>query len=1209
MRIKMLPCLIGAELFDASGTPIVEGAPETFTKTAQGLLSAPQQPLPVGTQYCYSVESAFAGDSRAYESEQQCGVVQNQTARPTISPFGGEIYKSTPVNITTADTTAQAEYALLATGGNCNYVDENEWLSVNGGELNLEESTLLCARATHSNASNSGIVSLEFSVVNEPPQITSTPATSVISVGGTFSYAVIAEDPDDSSDSFTYQLVTAPQGMTVSTTGLVSWVPVEADIGLHSITVQVSDGVSTDKQTFGLTIKESPPIAVVDIANLNIQNGSFKVNWSLNTTVSEFEIVEEFNGVWGSPQTVTANTYKDFSGKPAGRYRYKVGSCTSGSCSNHRTSAAFTLSAFTPSNAVSDPVDLTGLSGDVGFTAGQFRVSESGAATYSVPLNLPAGVAGVKPQVALNYSSQGGDGNMGRGWSLAVGGAISRCPANMFHNGDISGIRYDDTDLFCLNSQQLVLKAGSYGAANSTYYTAIDGFSIITAHGNATDSGPNYFTVETKAGDTYYYGQTTDANDVGDAFVEPNTVNGNNAMAKYWALKKLVDVSGNAILYHYNEEAAAGVHALTSLEYGKNEGVSASRYFNKVTFNYIDDPKPRVGYSGGSMVVMDQLLNSISITVDGSSYRHYQLNYTTSPIIEERNYLDSIEECQSAGSHCLAPLTFTWQRPPAITTSTTTKDYCEDIVDGAGNDICENYQSATTDNFEPFAAKTNLNSNSTGYQFSRVIDLNADGYSDIVFEDDGWRVLYGPGYSNSTTAISMVGTSDLDRNFILTIDYDGDGKQELLVGDTNGDAPNGNWHVIAYINGAATALNLNIEAIGAGEESAAQILDIDGDGLQDIVFQTSSQIRMYRNLGGTFAAAVTLRDFNPDDIAIAFSYDHVFNSPAMKNSAIIDVNGDGRSELLSKISMASWYCEGSTSKDTQGDCAEAGGTWTKVETFSWQVFVNDSTLANPQLSEWDSIYYTGDDLRVTDLNGDGLTDVVYYLKADNSWYYHLSNGKNFGSKHKTPYTSDEDSLHEIFFIDVNSDGRADILKPTGTTSWDILLSRPSVGSDMVIWDKRGTLARNTSETIKFGDVDGDGKLDLLSASNDNGWKVRHAARAGIIDNVITDFTNGWGVSTTVTYNSMLNDVVNISGLVSNDIADTLAPVSAMTVVQKVQSDSKTNARVAVDYRYGGLLLHRKGLHWALNNCKPPTHKAAYKLLQPILRNIHTLVCR
>ena len=83
------------------------------------------------------------------------------------------------------------------------------------------------------------------------------------------------------------------------------------------------------------------------------------------------------------------------------------------------------------------------ISDAVSATAAEFRVDESGAATYSVPLYTVPGTAGVKPSVSLVYSSQGGYGPIGKGWSLSGLSSIARCRATR-EAGDFIGAATPD---------------------------------------------------------------------------------------------------------------------------------------------------------------------------------------------------------------------------------------------------------------------------------------------------------------------------------------------------------------------------------------------------------------------------------------------------------------------------------------------------------------------------------------------------------------------------------------------------------------------------------------------------------------------------------------------------------------------------------------------------------------------------------------------
>lgn len=72
---------------------------------------------------------------------------------------------------------------------------------------------------------------------------------------------------------------------------------------------------------------------------------------------------------------------------------------------------------------------------DVGYLPGGGQVTADGAFTYTIPLDVPAGL-GVTPSLALHYSSRGGNGPVGRGWSVAgSSSAIARCDATIATEG------------------------------------------------------------------------------------------------------------------------------------------------------------------------------------------------------------------------------------------------------------------------------------------------------------------------------------------------------------------------------------------------------------------------------------------------------------------------------------------------------------------------------------------------------------------------------------------------------------------------------------------------------------------------------------------------------------------------------------------------------------------------------------------------------
>ncbi len=130
---------------------------------------------------------------------------------------------------------------------------------VTGGKFNA--STLTASRDIAFYNPQQAQFSYELVVLgqlNQAPTIQSKPPIEGLA-GKPYTYQVQATDPNN--DALTYKLLMAPQGMTIqASTGLIAWNPAIANLGNHSVLVQVADGrggITT--QLFNLTVTDDVP--------------------------------------------------------------------------------------------------------------------------------------------------------------------------------------------------------------------------------------------------------------------------------------------------------------------------------------------------------------------------------------------------------------------------------------------------------------------------------------------------------------------------------------------------------------------------------------------------------------------------------------------------------------------------------------------------------------------------------------------------------------------------------------------------------------------------------------------------------------------------------------------------------------------------------------------------------------------------------------
>jgi hypothetical protein len=142
-------------------------------------------------------------------------------------------------------------------------ISNNRYLSVDAksspesANWTGEGTVVVSARDQHGNKVLSNEFVVTIANVNDPPQIISTPMTSIIA-DNAYQYDVEATDVD-AKDQLTYTFEISPSGMTINpVNGLISWMPTNADVGVHAVRIRVSDGTMNVTQSFSVTVIGNP---------------------------------------------------------------------------------------------------------------------------------------------------------------------------------------------------------------------------------------------------------------------------------------------------------------------------------------------------------------------------------------------------------------------------------------------------------------------------------------------------------------------------------------------------------------------------------------------------------------------------------------------------------------------------------------------------------------------------------------------------------------------------------------------------------------------------------------------------------------------------------------------------------------------------------------------------------------------------------------
>jgi len=866
----------------------------------------------------------------------------------------------------------------------------------------------------------------------------------------------------------------------------------------------------------------------------------------------------------------------------------------------------------------------------IGTTAGTFAVSDSGAATYTIPIQVPPGTGGMQPALALSYNSQGGYGPLGVGWNLSGLSAITRCPNTYAQDAKKIGINYDtdaSNDNYCLDGVRLIEVARrpvpqalndplALSVFEIEFRTELESYSRIVGYSESTNPatskyviGPNRFRVWTKSGQIMDYGSKYWILSHGWYL----NVYGRRNTAKAWVLDRVADRSGNYLTVDYGGDVfvlisrlaadvpaslAQPVGAFPNVEYrpinikyypaGIPESTPGG--YNEIQFVYSDlaeADRQRFYDSGAGSATLQKLLVRVDTYASGAAARSYRLEYQKGAT--DRYRLQHVRECAADGS-CLAnPTTFTW-----------------------------------TESAKTFSAPVG-----TFFEVRdkdprpRVADLNGDGRPDLVFKQSWTDEFSGLAKARWTAcfseggAFACGGTAGPYQSFVLEptepeliaaewhlADVDGDGRADLVLRATN--------YLRVCHTGSGSWSCVNASTASTGHPGTLMLQgDLDGDGRIDYFYSQgnnqwttclSKGTRDESNYACNTHAPLTPH-CNAEDPA------ELCSPPADDPIAWAqyfagDFNGDGKVDLIQR--KVPYNPNGPNTADTE----------------YWRVCYSDFGENGTNAFQCHKGWLRGvngelQNITVLDFNGDGLADMATRRPLANSWaglgiddQYRwqicLSVGDGAfeffdpkihpddreegtgkyvdaaGNPIEDPYSAhrcrawsgvSSDSESTIYG-DFNGDGRTDLLnaenRGNGLRWW---VCR-STGNAFACEDW-GPVAPDIdrgqrNENVYTGDFDGDGRTDMLVRLKNGTWSVITAGNGSPFGDLLSTVTTGFGATTQVTYAPITDASVYKKGTGADTTQHEIDIQSPLYVVKKTQASNGNGGTFDTDYFYEGL---------------------------------------
>uniref|UniRef100_UPI0026118A69 FG-GAP-like repeat-containing protein n=1 Tax=Flavobacterium sp. TaxID=239 RepID=UPI0026118A69 len=621
-------------------------------------------------------------------------------------------------------------------------------------------------------------------------------------------------------------------------------------------------------------------------------------------------------------------------------------------------------------------------------TQGKLEITNSGQATYTLPIAMPPSLKNTGPVINLVYQSGQFGGIAGQGWNISSISAITRVSNRTDIDGSRQGLHFDSTDKLALDGQRLLVVSGEYWHIGSVYQTETQSNLKIELQRSGFGL---YFIVTTPDGSRSWYG---------------NYNNSSTDLSAFY-IRRYEDPLGNFITYRYTKPFAKSL-CLSEIRFSGN--TDALNPLNSIQFHYKKAQRTESAYARGQKLEKEALLSYIEVKTNNQLFRKYEFTHIADPKLGYEK-VSQIQEFNGALEPA-NPVTFEYQNTQTLglgsellTTYHNNLDFDSIVLsgdfDGDGRLDFTTENQIFTNNFLGTTGQTPVNSpivfdKQDTFTATTLAVNKLNPFQSIVkfSEGEGFKV-----YNLQNGNLNLSYTKRFDFPIHLScfnpIESCTSTKNAFLEGDFNGD---GISEVLLY------------KICKVGEKRKYTEYECGQFYWVDLNPTISSQLTGNSLSAGPTPGAVILS--NPD-LLIG------------KKRYVGDFNGDGKSDIF---------------------IINANGTYKVVgfKQLTATPWVEPELLGKGTLST----YSETKQILFGDFNGDGKTDVMLprasgkYNEANDWWDIYYSNPKpdhtSFFTmetfrivdywQHSGMHFKDGIQYSNYYALDTNGDGKSDLVR-------------------------------------------------------------------------------------------------------------------------------------------------------------------------------------